>query len=77
MRCFFYYMDSSVKFQKLLQAVTIPRCISILGLKYIIIKHLQSGQMLQDTRMMQGSSNFYPATASSTAGTSANTSLSK
>ena len=34
MRCFFYYMNSSVTFQKLLQAVTIPRCISILGLKY-------------------------------------------
>ena len=38
-------MDSSVKFQKLLQAVTIPT----LELRPSDIKHLQSGQMLEDT----------------------------
>ena len=32
--------------------MTIPRCISTLGLRPSDIEHLQSGQMLEDTHMM-------------------------
>ena len=48
-----------IKFQKLLQAVTIPRCISTLGLRPSNTKHLQSGQMLEDTHTMAAQNSIW------------------